>query len=1154
VGQNSYRSYRFRAAPLEVPAGSSATYAWEIWIQPQEANSLNLAASWDDLDSDQEFADSASSSFPTAQIHPLVFLPGAGATQPPTYNQTLADLVLMLGNRIAHYNEFYDGLERMGYERGRTYFLFPYDWLRSSIEAARHLHEERLAPAAEAASSVPWVSGFGEPAAVDFDLVGHSTGALVARAYIQGPSWNENVHRFVSIGGPHLGVYRGYSAYEGIAPEDSDLDRSVYYLWAPPRAFLAGYGHLSCVPLLGCRWVLTMDDRYQFAHDPIAGLTILPEFLPIYGDYLANENGLPAEPAGPFPFGRMANPLLEGQDAVDHQQVLDPWTDNPHLTSIPEGFQTTYYGLNTSGAMQTLDQRLAGAAENVCVIFGGGVNLDTALALEVAAPEPQAPYWLNGRLEGYGLDVGDTLIPAISANPAGIWPGQGPRSIDLDPLLAAQGDLEADHARMVGYDLTVIETMRCLTGLEVPQGLLSGYSSGPAAVGPESRLAAEASEESARTLVITALNQVEMTLTDAQGRRLGYNAAGQDFNEIPSGLYVRDDQSGQNHLIVYEPSSGDYVLAVTGNQADHGDYTVIGMLQDGEQVINLFVAEDAVDPGETNDHPTSIPEEPGTYPTPPEVDAGPDLEATAGEEISFSGTVHDVNPNDTHSFTWDFGDGTSAAGDLHPTHSYAQAGVYEVMFTVVDSAGFSASDTLQVTVRALTGPPLAQDDAFGFDEDTPLSIEAPGLLANDSDPDGDALTTVLASPPSNGTLTLQPDGAFRYAPGSDFNGSDAFTYQAHGGDQLSNTATVSLTIRPVNDPPIVATGPDASIRAGEIFAGIGSFGDPDQGDSWTAVADYGDGSGPHGLALASDKTFALSHLYPDSGTYVVSVTVQDAAGSTAVDSLTVTVAPVAPPGPPLSIGDYVILAEDFVRIGVGARVESGAVGVNSGPDGAGSDEVILEAYSRLSDDTALAADSLTLRRYARASGDAYYNDLNMGWRAVIGGEQHSPLALPLLELPPLPAFEIGPAARNVNIVRSGRLSPGDYRVVTVWPFGTLRLTGGIYEFQRLRIFTQARVICLAACEIRVVDVVRMHQGADLIPGPGLESRDVLVLIAAEEGVALEAYGGNRLSANVLAPWGRLRLGTRGRFEGAFLAHQVVLGASARVVLGSGFGE
>jgi hypothetical protein len=286
----------------------------------------------------------------------------------------------------------------------------------------------------------------------------------------------------------------------------------------------------------------------------------------------------------------------------------------------------------------------------------------------------------------------------------------------------------------------------------------------------------------------------------------------------------------------------------------------------------------------------------------------------------------------------------------------------------------------------------------------------------------------------------------------------------------------------------------------------------------------------------------------------VTVTVQDAAGSSGVDALAVTVAPVAPPGPPMTIGDYVILAEDFVRVGVGARVVSGAIGVNAGPDGAESDEVVLEAFARLGSDAPLAADSLRLRAYARALGDVYHNDLHLGWRAVVGGEQHTPLALPLFKLPPLPAFAVDPAARNVNVLRSTRLGPGDYRVVTVWPFGTLRLTGGVYELQRLKILPGARVICLAACEIRVLDLVRMHQGAELRPGEGLEPSGVRVLIAAQEGPALEAYGGNRVEANVLAPWGKVRLGAGGRFEGAILAHQVVIGPSARVALESGFDE
>ncbi len=54
---------------------------------------------------------------------------------------------------------------------------------------------------------------------------------------------------------------------------------------------------------------------------------------------------------------------------------------------------------------------------------------------------------------------------------------------------------------------------------------------------------------------------------------------------------------------------------------------------------------------------------------------------------------------------------------------------------------------------------------------------------------------------SHGTLVLNPDGSFSYTPDPNFNGTDSFTYQAHDGTMLSNVATVTITVKPVNDPP-----------------------------------------------------------------------------------------------------------------------------------------------------------------------------------------------------------------------------------------------------------------------------------------------------------------------------------------------------------------
>ncbi len=98
--------------------------------------------------------------------------------------------------------------------------------------------------------------------------------------------------------------------------------------------------------------------------------------------------------------------------------------------------------------------------------------------------------------------------------------------------------------------------------------------------------------------------------------------------------------------------------------------------------------------------------------------------------------------------------------------------------------------------------PVAVDDTFGMYEDETLNVSVPGVLGNDSDVNGDLLAAVLVSGPSNGTLTLSPDGSFTYAPNPNFNGSDSFSYKANDAKLDSNEATVTITVNPVKDPPV----------------------------------------------------------------------------------------------------------------------------------------------------------------------------------------------------------------------------------------------------------------------------------------------------------------------------------------------------------------
>jgi hypothetical protein len=76
----------------------------------------------------------------------------------------------------------------------------------------------------------------------------------------------------------------------------------------------------------------------------------------------------------------------------------------------------------------------------------------------------------------------------------------------------------------------------------------------------------------------------------------------------------------------------------------------------------------------------------------------------------------------------------------------------------------------------------------------PLSVNAAdGVLANDSDPDGDNMTASLISGPANGTLDFNSDGSFVYTSSPTFFGSVTFTYQVSAGGQ-TDTATVTVIV------------------------------------------------------------------------------------------------------------------------------------------------------------------------------------------------------------------------------------------------------------------------------------------------------------------------------------------------------------------------
>ena len=120
--------------------------------------------------------------------------------------------------------------------------------------------------------------------------------------------------------------------------------------------------------------------------------------------------------------------------------------------------------------------------------------------------------------------------------------------------------------------------------------------------------------------------------------------------------------------------------------------------------------------------------------------------------------------------------------------------------------------TVTISVTPVNDPPVASGDSYTVTEGATLaatalgtlsaSPAAKGVLANDTDPEGDTLTAVLVDKPANGTVTLNANGTFSYIHNGSETTKDSFTYKGNDGKADSNVATVSISVTPVNDPPV----------------------------------------------------------------------------------------------------------------------------------------------------------------------------------------------------------------------------------------------------------------------------------------------------------------------------------------------------------------
>lgn len=124
-------------------------------------------------------------------------------------------------------------------------------------------------------------------------------------------------------------------------------------------------------------------------------------------------------------------------------------------------------------------------------------------------------------------------------------------------------------------------------------------------------------------------------------------------------------------------------------------------------------------------------------------------------------------------------------------------------YRAYDGQDYSGAATVSITVNAVNDAPNAVNDSYSVAEGDTLNVTAPGVLGNDTDAENDSLNAVLVDDVQHGSLTLNSDGSFAYAPTVGYNGADGFTYLANDGEANGNMAAVSIAVTNVDHPMTV---------------------------------------------------------------------------------------------------------------------------------------------------------------------------------------------------------------------------------------------------------------------------------------------------------------------------------------------------------------
>ncbi|MBD3393554.1 MAG: tandem-95 repeat protein, partial [Chitinivibrionales bacterium] len=194
-----------------------------------------------------------------------------------------------------------------------------------------------------------------------------------------------------------------------------------------------------------------------------------------------------------------------------------------------------------------------------------------------------------------------------------------------------------------------------------------------------------------------------------------------------------------------------------------------------------------------------------------------------------------------------------------------------------DGTAYSADTaSVVITVTNVNDTAIADHDNYDAYKNTVRNVDAPGVLANDTDADPDILEAVLATNAGEGSVVLDADGSFSYTPGADFVGDDTFTYTVWDGTVHSKPATVTVRVTG-NRPPVAAADAysvdeDSQLVVSAALGVLDNDSDPD-GGALTAVLETGVSAGA--LSFNADGSLTYTPQPDSSGEFTFSYTACD---------------------------------------------------------------------------------------------------------------------------------------------------------------------------------------------------------------------------------------------------------------------------------------